>query len=113
MISRGLSFDGAWNFGPLYRNSLTVEDLVQRFIEQGKRGEIKISENREKFHEAGFLSFEISNAVHQLGWHPVLDIDTMVQFILDEYSVEGLSTDEVFNQRFAHINEYMNLQKRV
>jgi CDP-glucose 4,6-dehydratase len=113
MINEGHSFSGAWNFGPLYRNTLTVKDLIRRFIEQGKRGEMKIPDHRGNFHEAGFLSLDISKAVYQLGWHPVLDIDTMVQFTLDEYRVDGLSTDAVFNQRYAHIDEYMNMQKSV
>jgi CDP-glucose 4,6-dehydratase len=113
MIAGGHSFSGAWNFGPLYRNSLTVEGLIRRFIELDKLGEIKIPDHRKNFYEAGFLSLDISKAVHQLGWHPVLDIETMVQFTLDEYSVDGLSTEAVFNQRCAHIDEYMNLQKRV
>lgn len=113
MITRGHSFSGAWNFGPSYGNSMTVEDLIMRFIEHGKRGQMKISENHENFHEAGFLSLDISKAVHKLGWHPVLDIDTMVQFTLGEYRVDGLSAETVFNQRCAHIDEYMNFQKRV
>jgi len=112
MLTHGHSFSGAWNFGPLYRNNLTVEDLIRRFIAQGKRGEIKIPKQREMFHEAGIISLDISKAVHHLGWHPVLGIDTMVQFTLDEYGVEGLSTDAVFTQRCAHIDEYMNLQTR-
>jgi CDP-glucose 4,6-dehydratase len=113
MITKGHSFSGAWNFGPLYRNNLTVEDLIRRFIEQGKRGEMKIPDQRGSFHEAGFLSLDISKAVHQLGWHPVLDIDTMIRFTLEEYRVNGLSTEAVFNQRYAHIDEYINLQKKV
>lgn len=113
MITEGHSFSGAWNFGPLYRNSITVEDLTRRFIERGKRGEIKIPEQYGNFHEAGFLSLDISKAVHHLGWHPVLDVDTMIQFTLDEYKVDGLPTKAVFDQRSSHIDEYMNLQKRV
>jgi len=113
MITKGHSFSGAWNFGPLYRNNLTVEDLIRRFIEQEKRGEMKIPDHRENFHEAGFLSLDISKAVHHLGWHPVLDIDTMIQFTLDEYRLDGFSAEEIFNQRCDHIDEYMNLQKTV
>ena len=113
MINKGHSFSGAWNFGPLYRNNLTVEDLIGRFIEQEKRGEMKIPDHRGNFHEAGFLSLDITKAVHQLGWHPVLDIETMIQFTLDEYRVDGLSTEAVFTQRYSHIDEYMNLQKKV
>jgi CDP-glucose 4,6-dehydratase len=97
----------------LYRNNLTVEDLIRRFIEQEKRGEMKIPDHRGNFHEAGFLSLDISKAVYQLGWHPVLDIETMIQFTLDEYRVDGMSAEEIFNQRCGHIDEYMNLKKRV
>jgi CDP-glucose 4,6-dehydratase len=113
MINRGHSFSGAWNFGPLYRNNLTVEDLIRRFIEKGKQGEMKIPDQQGKFHEAGFLSLDISKAVHQLGWHPVLDVDTMIQFTLDEYRVKNLAAEAVFSQRSAHIDDYMNHQKRV
>ena len=113
MINRGHSFSGAWNFGPLYKNNMTVEDLIRRFIEKGKQGEMQIPDKREKFHEAGVLSLDISKAVHQLGWHPVLDIDTMVRFTLDEYRVKNLPQEAVFSQRCAHIDEYMNLQKGV
>ncbi|MEI6293411.1 MAG: CDP-glucose 4,6-dehydratase [Methanomicrobiales archaeon] len=111
MIVNGHSFSGAWNFGPLYQNSLTVEDLIRKFIEQGKRGEMKIPGDRENFHETGHLSLDISKSVHQLGWHPVLDVDTMIQLTLDEYRVDGLSTEAVFNQRCDHIDEYINLQR--
>jgi CDP-glucose 4,6-dehydratase len=113
MITKGHSFSGAWNFGPLHRNNLTVENLIRRFIEQGKRGDMKIPDHRGNFHEAGFLGLDISKAVHHLGWHPVLDIDTMIQFTLDEYRVEGLSTKAVFSQRSAHIYEYMTLQNNM
>jgi CDP-glucose 4,6-dehydratase len=113
MITKGHSFSGAWNFGPMYQNNLTVEGLIRRFIQQGKQGEMKIPNPRENFHEAGFLSLDISKAVHYLGWQPVLDIDTMIQLTLDEYRVDGLSTKAVFDQRCAHIDEYMSLRKRV
>jgi CDP-glucose 4,6-dehydratase len=113
MITDGHAFSSAWNFGPLYRNNLTVENLIRRFIDRSKSGEIEIPDQQEKFHEAGLLSLDISKAVHKLGWYPVLDIDTMIQFTLDEYRIQDLSTDAVYNQRCAHIDEYMNLQKTV
>ena len=74
---------------------------------------MKIPDHHGNFHEAGFLSLDISKAVHHLGWHPVLDIDTMIQFTLDEYRLDGFSAEEIFNQRCDHIDEYMNLQKTV
>ena len=79
----------------------------------GKQGDLKIPEKGEYFHEAGYLNLDISKAVHQLGWHPVLDVDSMIRLTLDEYCVDCFSTEMVFNQRCAHIDEYMDLQKRV
>jgi CDP-glucose 4,6-dehydratase len=113
MIIHGHAFSGAWNFGPLYRNNLTVEELIQRFIDKGNLGEMKIPEIHETFHEAGVLRLDISKAVHQLDWHPVLDTDTMVQFTLEEYAIKNLTPKAIFNQRCAHIDEYTNLQKRM
>ena len=46
MFTKGHSFSGAWNFGPLYRNNLTVDELIRRFIEQGKCGKIKIPDQQ-------------------------------------------------------------------
>jgi len=112
MIQKGHSFSGAWNFGPLYRNNLTVEELIRKFIEHSRDGMIEILK-RDTPHEAGLLSLDISKAIHQLNWHPVLDVDTMIRLTLDEYTIEKLTPEMVFDQRCAHINEYMGLQKRM
>jgi len=111
MLTKGHSFSGAWNFGPLTRNYLTVEDLIRRFIKYGKQGEIEIFNRRKNFHESGFLSLDISKAIHLLGWHPVMDIDTTIRWTFEEYRINGLTKREVLNQRCAHIDEYIILQE--
>lgn len=112
MIQKGHLFSGAWNFGPLHRNNLTVEELIRKFIEHSGDGAIE-TPKRDSLHEAGYLSLDISKAIHQLNWHPVLDVDAMIHFTLDEYAIENLTLEAVFDQRCAHIDEYMALQKRM
>jgi CDP-glucose 4,6-dehydratase len=112
MIQKGHSFSGAWNFGPSYRNNLTVEELIRKFIEYSRGGMIE-TPKRDTPHEAGLLSLDISKAIHQLNWHPVLDVDAMIRLTLDEYTIENLTPEMVFDQRRAHIDEYMDLQKRM
>ena len=112
MIQKGHSFSGAWNFGPLHRNTLTVEALIRKFIEHSGDGTVEVSK-QDGLHEAGLLSLDISKAIHQLNWHPVLDVDTMVRLTLDEYAIKGLTPEAIFDQRCTHIDEYMNLQKRM
>ena len=112
MIQNGHSFSGAWNFGPLYRNNLTVEELIRKFIEHSRGGMIE-TPKRDTPHEAGLLSLDISKAIHKLNWHPILDVDTMIRLTLDEYAIKNLTPEMVFDQRCAHIDEYMDLQKRM
>ena len=112
MIQKGRSFSGAWNFGPFQRNNLTVEELIRKFIEHGRGGMMETPKH-DTFHEAGLLSLDISKAIYQLNWHPVLGIDAMIHLTLDEYNIKNLTTEAVFDQRCAHIDEYMDLQKRM
>jgi hypothetical protein len=37
----------------------------------------------------------------------------MIRLTLDEYTIENLTPEMVFDQRRAHIDEYMDLQKRM
>ena len=112
MIQNGHSFSGAWNFGPSHRNNLTVEELIRKFIEHSRGGMIE-TPKRDTPHEAGLLSLDISKAIHKLNWHPILDVDTMIRLTLDEYAIKNLTPEMVFDQRCAHIDEYMDLQKRM
>jgi CDP-glucose 4,6-dehydratase len=107
-------FQGPWNFGPLPSNTVSVETLVKELFHQAGRGSYSNSKNAlEKDHhtkEAGILTLDINKAVHILDWYPVLSLHKSIQFTIDEYSIDNLSTDAVFEQRSRHIDEYMLLQ---
>jgi nucleoside-diphosphate-sugar epimerase len=89
---------------------VTVEDLVQEIICQWGSGMYHITESQQNNKESNMLVLDINKAVHLLKWNPVLPLKKSVQFTIDEYRTEGFSEDAVFNQRSAHIDEYMNIQ---
>jgi CDP-glucose 4,6-dehydratase len=109
----GKAFCGPWNFGPYPSNSMTVEDLVKEIISQWGNGMYHIKESQPKNKESNMLVLDINKAVHLLNWNPVLPLKKSIQFTVDEYRIEGLSEDAVYNQRSAHIEEYMNIQRSV
>ena len=85
VLTGEVSGAGAWNFGPLYQNQVTVEKLVRKFIEHYSRGTYTIQKNYEAFREAHFLSLDISKAVHELGWHPSLSFEETVALTAEWY----------------------------
>jgi CDP-glucose 4,6-dehydratase len=107
----GKTFCGPWNFGPYPGNTVTVEALVQELIRQWGSGRDHITQQGSESKESSMLVLDINKATHLLKWHPVLSLKKSVQFTIDEYRIENLSKEAVFNQRSAHIDEYMNLQQ--
>jgi CDP-glucose 4,6-dehydratase len=109
-------FCGPWNFGPLPSNTVNVENLVRELIRQAGKGRYHIPEqscqNKYIANEAEILTLDINKAVQRLHWYPVLSLPKTIQFTLDEYMIDDLSTDAVFQQRSRHIDEYMTLQKK-
>ncbi len=63
--------------------------------------------------EAGILHLDISKAVNKLGWYPVLDFRQTIKLAIEEYKVDGISSDEIFNQRIEHIDEYIELRRKI
>jgi CDP-glucose 4,6-dehydratase len=113
LFQDGKKFTGPWNFGPHLYNSVTVEYLVREIIHQWGSGSYVVDDREEENKESMILHLDISKATHLLHWHPVLKLKKALQLTLDEYRIQGWSEDAVFNQRCAHIDEFMSLQKAV
>jgi CDP-glucose 4,6-dehydratase len=109
----GKTFCGPWNFGPHPSNTVKVEDLVKEIIRQWGSGTYTISEKEHTTKESNMLILDINKATQVLKWHPVLSLKKTVQFILDEYRIDEMPEDAVFNQRSAHIDEYMNIRQKM
>jgi CDP-glucose 4,6-dehydratase len=63
----------AYNFGPLNKDCLTVEEMVNYAIKIWGTGAYHILDNSAKPHEAGLLKLDTSKAANDLQWYPVFN----------------------------------------
>ena len=110
LYTEGKEYSGAWNFGPSSKNMVSVRQLVEETIEQWGTGRYIVENETNNSLEASFLHLDISKAVNMLNWYPVLDFCQTIIFSIDEYKVDDLSSEKVFNQRIDHINKYIELR---
>jgi len=111
LYTDGIKYSGAWNFGPSTKNFVTVKQLVEEIIKQWGQGSYAVASSTDDQKEAGLLSLDISKAVNNLGWQPVLDLVQTVQLTIEEYKTHNLSATEVFDQRAEHIRRYAQLRE--
>jgi CDP-glucose 4,6-dehydratase len=112
LYTEGKQYSGAWNFGPLSKNAIPVKRLVAEIIRQWGSGDYQVASGPNRNSEAEILQLDISKAINQLNWFPVLNFEQTVKWTVDEYRVDRLSAAEVFQQRTAHINDYFQLQQK-
>ncbi len=113
LYTEGKKYSGAWNFGPLSKNMVSVRQLVEETIEQWGTGRYIVENETDNSLEASFLQLDISKAANILNWYPVLDFRQTIIFSIDEYKVDDLSSEKVFNQRIEHINKYIELRNNL
>ena len=113
LYTDGKKYSGAWNFGPLSKNMITVQQLVEETIKQWGSGKYVIEHNQDNKPEAGLLHLDISKAINKLNWYPVLDFFQTIAFSIEEYKTANLSSKEIFEQRINHINKYIELRNKI
>ncbi|MCK5608106.1 CDP-glucose 4,6-dehydratase [Candidatus Pacearchaeota archaeon] len=113
LYTDGKKYSGAWNFGPLSENMISVKQVVEETIEQWGVGKYIIEYKKCNNDEAGLLNLDISKAVNKLRWYPVFDIKHTVKFAIEGYRINNLSGEEIFNQRTAHIEKYAEYRKKL
>jgi len=96
--------DGAWNFGPMERNNVKVEDIVKLVIEQYGIGKYSIQKSNNKLKETDHLSLDITKAINKLKWKPCLDINQTIKFTVDWY--KNYNKTNVFEYCNKQIEEY-------
>ena len=84
MLSHKSKMTGAWNFGPDFRDILTVEEIVSKVVELYGEGRYIISKNDE-VHEAELLCIDSTKAKRYLNWKPVLSIDEALNLTVEWY----------------------------
>ncbi len=113
LYTNGKKFSGAWNFGPLSQNMISVKQLVEETIKQWGAGKYIVEQATDNKIEAHFLHLDISKAINKLKWSPVLNFTQTVALSIEEYKINHLSSEKVFNQRIEYINKYTELKQNV
>jgi CDP-glucose 4,6-dehydratase len=80
-----IKYSKAYNFGPNTSDALSVEEMVIRSINSWESGTYKIELNSNNPHEAGLLKLDISKAVNELNWMPILNAQTAVERTINWY----------------------------
>ena len=79
-------FSGAWNLGPLQSGQIRVMELAEKFVNAWGNGSIETPVSQTKnLHEAHLLKLCIDKAVHELGWKPLLDSRSAIEWTVEWY----------------------------
>jgi len=107
MHENGEKYSGAWNFGPYYGSIITVEELTKKIIGYWGSGQYKdlSGQSSQEPHEAGLLTLDISKAIHQLNWAPVLNVSEAIEYTVNWYKASQVDYDFCAGQ----INDYAAL----
>ncbi|HQJ21646.1 MAG TPA: CDP-glucose 4,6-dehydratase [Bacteroidales bacterium] len=105
-------FCGSWNFGPRNEMNYTVIELVNEIKKYETSVEIIFDSSTEVFHESKFLKLDISKAVRELGWKPVLDFNDTVRMTINGYLNDIRRTKPSYEDRLETIKEYINISEK-
>ncbi len=98
-------FSGAYNFGPLPEDHLTVQELVEIAIKKWGSGDWEDFQNDKEPHEAKLLKLDISKAKSILNWEPKLNAEAAIEWTMDWYKEK----EDKLGLTLTQINKYMNL----
>lgn len=104
------SFSGAWNFGPITSDQITVKALAERFIAAWGNGTIQVPQLAEKApHEARLLHLSIDKAASELNWHPTLDSLTAINWSVAWYKTAYVNSKDIKFYSIEQIHSFENI----
>jgi CDP-glucose 4,6-dehydratase len=80
-----IKYAEAYNFGPNINDSLSVEEMAVMSINCWGSGIFNVDVSNHNPHEAGLLKLDITKAITELNWKPVLDAQTAVERTINWY----------------------------
>jgi len=83
----------AFNFGPSEDDAQTVGWIVDRMTNQWGGNASWVLDEDPSVHEAGYLKLDASRARHELAWHPRLQLETALHWLVDWYQAWQTGTD--------------------
>lgn len=100
---------GAWNFGPDSSIEIDVETLVKFIIKIYGKGSYYIDKTANKYKESSTLSLNIDKVKDKIGWQPILDFETTIDFTVDWY--KRYHDEPIFDICLDQIEKYEDLWK--
>jgi CDP-glucose 4,6-dehydratase len=108
LLTEGKKFTGGWNFGPSDSSNYSVKELIDKMVSIGSSGAYLIPNSANTHHEANLLKLDISKAVNQLQWQPVLTFDETVEFTVNGY-LDDESGEKILQKRRGQIKRYTDM----
>jgi CDP-glucose 4,6-dehydratase len=106
--TEGEAFAGGWNFGPDPEQIQPVRWIVEHLSRQWGAGASWALDEATHPHEDHFLRLDCTKAKALLGWRPVLDLDTTLDWIVEWYR-SCLRGDDIRALTEAQIDRYERL----
>jgi CDP-glucose 4,6-dehydratase len=105
-----IKYAQAYNFGPITDDSLSVEEMVVRSIKSWGAGKYNVEENSNNPHEAGLLKLDISKALNDLNWKPILNAQTAVELTINWYKnyYKYISANELMESDIKYYQNKIN-----
>jgi CDP-glucose 4,6-dehydratase len=101
LFETGVTYTGAWNFGPYLENDMRVADVISLLASTwGPTARWRYDETTHA-HEAHTLKLDCSKAHTQLNWHPKFSLDMALQKTFDWYLAAKAK---------ENMNEFSNFQ---
>ena len=105
LYEKGKSFSGGWNFGPKTDKNYSVSDVINKISKTINDLKYKPDNNPNKLHEASLLKLDITKALNNLDWKPLLNFEETIQYTVDGYLSEKES-ENVYESRVNQIKNY-------
>jgi CDP-glucose 4,6-dehydratase len=114
MLLERLWTDGAaiaegWNFGPDDRDARPVSDIVAAVVRLWGDSASWVSDDATHPHEAAVLRLDCSKARQLIGWRPILQLDSALEWVVDWYKDYSSRRD----MRVATLDQISRFQRLV
>jgi CDP-glucose 4,6-dehydratase len=105
LYEKGQSFSGGWNFGPIPGKDYSVSDVIERIKKTIPELKYKPDSSANKPHEAKLLKLDISKALTNLQWKPLLNFAETIEYTAAGYLVEK-NSNNIYQTRVNQIRAY-------
>lgn len=86
LLTEGVRFSGAWNFGPKQNSIVPVEEVVTRMIKSWGSGSWGIvNAQEEQFYETTLLNLDTSKSKFKLNWSPRWSLEQALDYTVEWY----------------------------